>query len=119
MLCYLSRGTRKPVGGLRGIIKTDRVVTTNDDHSFVVRPEPQHFNRALRFQYLIHQSVLDIYSPRIGARQVADKLFVGWRVGEGIAPENIKELLRFGLEPNPTKTILRQTWPPTPELQCA
>ena len=50
----------------------------------VVCPHAQHPHHPLLREHFIDQTMLDIYASRIGARQIADEFFVGWRVLEWI-----------------------------------
>ena len=66
-----------------------------------MRPHPENFDRILLSQDLVDESMLDIDSPREGAFEISDKLFVSWRTPEGILREEVQKHLSLLLELTP------------------
>jgi hypothetical protein len=56
---------------------------------------PKHFDNALAFDDLLHQTVLNINSAGIGGKQVAEKSLERRRFPEKIFGEDVEKLLRL------------------------
>lgn len=61
----------------------------------VMSPHPKDFDDPFRFKDLVNESVLNVDSPRIRARKIANQLFEWRRVLVGILTEDFQQLLRF------------------------
>jgi len=57
----------------------------------VVRPHPQNFHHSLVGENLIHEPMLDVYSSRHGAVEIAHQSFEGRWILEGIAREEFEK----------------------------
>jgi len=65
---------------------------------FVMSPQPQYLYNLPSLEHLIHESVLDIDPSGIGTGEIADELFVGWRVLKRIIRQYIQKKLRLGFQ---------------------
>jgi len=61
-------------------------------------PKPKDSNGTLFHKNFIHKAVLNIDSPRVGARQIADQLFVGRRILERVIRDYVEKRLCLCLE---------------------
>ena len=53
-------------------------------NSFIMRPHADDFDRVLGFKNLINEPVLDVDPSGVGSGQIADELFIGRGIREGI-----------------------------------
>lgn len=58
-------------------------------------PHPKYFDDMLLFKNLIDKSVLNIDAPRVGAFEVAKKLFKWWWPLERVSGKQCEELFGF------------------------
>ncbi len=61
-------------------------------------PQTDDFDRTDRLQYLIHQAVLDVDPPGIGASEVADEFLIRRRGLIGVVAEEVKQGFGFRTE---------------------
>src|SRR5690606_11394652 len=63
-----------------------------------MRPHSQNTDDTFLVEYFIHQSMLDIDSARIGAREITDQLLVWRRLLQRVSLQYSDQCLHFGFE---------------------
>lgn len=66
--------------------------------SFVMSPQPDDLHNPAVFENLIHQTVLNVYSARIGSNQITNEFLVPGRTLKGVLFENLKQFFGFRLK---------------------